>query len=220
MKEDKELSEKQSSCKKCGKCCLKGGPSFHHEDRDLIDKGVIPGKNLYTIRAGELAFDNIAEEVLPSKFDIVKIKGVGNTWTCVFFDIKKNICTIYENRPAECRALKCWDTKEITSIYSENRLLRKDLLGSITGLWEMIEEHNEKCSFFRIVEIIEKEDSFDEIIDIIKYDLSLRKLLVEKKMAQEDMLDFLFGRPIYKTISGYGVEIIQQGSEYKIKRIP
>ena len=215
------MSEKQNSCKCCGKCCLKGGPSFHQNDTHLINKGIIPAKNLYTIRPGELTFDNIQNKILPTKTDIIKIKGVGNSWTCVFFDIKQNTCTIYKNRPMECRILKCWDTKEISNFYSKNRVSRKDFLQNIDGLWEVIEDHNKKCSFFRIMEISHNSnnDSFDEILESIKYDINLRKMLIEKKMVNKNIIDFIIGRPIYKTISKYRLEIIQKAGKYEIRKI-
>ena len=37
-----------SECMRCGTCCKKGGPSFHHADKTLIEAGVIESKYLYT----------------------------------------------------------------------------------------------------------------------------------------------------------------------------
>ena len=128
-----------SECARCGTCCIKGGPSFHHEDKELIDKGIILSKFLYTIREGELSYDNVKECLLPAASDIIKIKGQKDSWTCAFFN--ENECTIYDNRPLECRLLTCWDTREIEKVYSKNRLTRKDLLSAVEGLWDLIEEH-------------------------------------------------------------------------------
>ena len=48
-----------SECVRCGTCCGKGGPAFHHEDKMLIEQGIILSKHLYTIRAGEPVYDNV-----------------------------------------------------------------------------------------------------------------------------------------------------------------
>jgi len=40
---------------------------------------------------------------------------------------------------------------------------------------------------------------------MIQYDNSLRKLLIEKMAMIPEMLDFLLGRPLSKTISMYGL---------------
>ncbi|MGD9193367.1 MAG: hypothetical protein PVH58_15695, partial [Desulfobacterales bacterium] len=63
-----------NECMRCGTCCEKGGPSFHHDDRMLIEKGIILSKNLYTIRRGELAYDNVQGCLRAVESDIIKIK--------------------------------------------------------------------------------------------------------------------------------------------------
>lgn len=201
-----------SGCKRCGTCCKKGGPSFHLEDKELIEEGIISSKFLYTIRKGEIAFDNVKERLVPVTSDIIKIKGIKNSWTCTFFDEKENGCSIYENRPIECRALKCWDTREIEQIYSKNRLTRKDLLSEIKGLWSLIEDHQSRCSYEKIKRFVDdlngdkKDAAVEGINDIIQYDTHLRPLVVKKGSIDPDMLDFLFGRPLTETIKMFNIK--------------
>lgn len=120
---DTTKSPSVSECIRCGSCCKKGGPSFHKADKHLIEKGIIQLKYLYTIREGELAYDNVRQCLIAPEGDIIKIKEDKNSRACVFFEERGNRCGIYENRPEECRALKCWDTREIEAIYSKNRSL-------------------------------------------------------------------------------------------------
>jgi len=154
IKSDNSISE----CKRCGTCCKKGGPCFHIEDKKLIEKGVIPIKYLYTIREGELAYDNIKGCLVPVTSDLIKIKGQNDSWECVFFNENENSCKIYDKRPVECRVLKCWDTREIELIYSENRLTRKDLVYKVEGLWDLIEEHQSRCSYDKIKHFVKELD--------------------------------------------------------------
>ena len=139
-----------TECIRCGTCCKKGGPSFHLEDKMLIEKGIILLKYLYTIREGEMTYDNIKECLVPAASDIIKIKGHKDSLACVFFDENENECTIYDNRPLECRVLKCWDTREIEEVYSKNRLTRKDFIVTIEGLWDLIEDHQARCSYEKL----------------------------------------------------------------------
>ena len=118
---------------RCGTCCKKGGPTFHHADKTLIEAGVIESKYLYTIRKGEMAYDNVKQCLEPVSSDVIKIKGKNESQTCIFFNEPQSVCTIYENRPTECRALKCWDTKALEGLYAKKRLTRKDLLSEIEG---------------------------------------------------------------------------------------
>jgi Fe-S-cluster containining protein len=211
-----------TECIRCGTCCKKGGPSFHLEDKVLIEKGIILSKYLYTIREDELCYDNVKESILPAASDIIKIKGQKDSITCIFFNEKENGCTIYDNRPLECRALKCWDTREIERIYSKNRLTRKDLISTIEGLWDLVEDHQRRCSYETLKFFIDalnkdkKDEALKGIFDIIEYDAQIRELVVQKGDLDPEMTDFIFGRPITETIRMYGFKIIKQDDNYRL----
>jgi len=216
------MSKVITECIRCGTCCKKGGPSFHLEDKVLIEKGIILSKYLYTIREDELCYDNVKESILPAASDIIKIKGQKDSMTCIFFNEEENECTIYANRPLECRALKCWDTREIEKIYSKNRLTRKDLISTIEGLWDLIEDHQNQCSYETLKLFIDalnkdkKDEVLNGIFDIIKLDAKIRELVVQKGGLDPDMTDFIFGRPITETIRIYGFKIIKQNDNYRL----
>jgi Fe-S-cluster containining protein len=209
-----------TECRRCGTCCKKGGPSFHIEDKVLVEKGIILSKHLYTIRKGERSFDNVKGCILPASTDIIKIKGRKGSWTCVFFDEKNNECTIYDTRPMECRVLKCWDTREIEKIYAKNRLTRKDLISSIEGLWDLVEDHQKQCAYDLLTIFVDalnkdkKDVALIGILEIIEHDKKIRELVVRKAGLESDLTDFLFGRPITETIKMYGLKIEKDGERY------
>lgn len=214
---------KQFNCIQCGTCCKKGGPSFHLEDKNLIEKGIILSKHIYTIRKGEPVFDNVQCRLLTATTDIIKIKGGKNSWTCIFFNEDDNNCKIYKNRPIECRALKCWDTEKLERIYSKNRLTRKDLLSKIKDLWNLIEDHQARCSYKKIKGFVrelntdKRNKAIEGILDIIQYDIHLRPLLAEKAGINPNMIDFLFGRPLTETIKMYDLQVKCEGDRYYLK---
>ena len=202
-------------CRRCGTCCRKGGPSLHLEDRHLVDRGRIPISRLYTIRKGEPALDNVAGRVIPVEDDLIKIKGAGNTWVCVFYDDVLKGCAVYDDRPMECRVLKCWDTGGIESVYRSNRMTREDLLGGIEGLWDMISEHQDRCRYDEVRALlpgVREQDpaSVRKLQEMILYDLNLRNLVAEKGLASMEMTDFLFGRPLADTLKPMGVVIVDK----------
>jgi Fe-S-cluster containining protein len=213
MTDSKSTHIKQNAriteCIRCGTCCKKGGPSFHLADKHLIDKGIILSKYLFTIRKGELAYDNVREELLPLSSELIKIKGKNDSSTCIFFNEREKKCEIYQNRPVECKTLKCWDTREIEKIYSKNRLTRKDLLFDIEGLWKLVKDHQSRCSYEKIKKILQKQDNsknaiLKEILEMIRYDTQIRHLVVKKGGMDSEILDFLFGRPLAATIKPFG----------------
>ena len=214
-----------NGCMRCGACCEKGGPSFHHDDRMLIEKGNILSKYLYTIRKGELAYDNVQGCLRAVESDIIKIKGKGDGWICLFFDEEKKACMIYPERPLECRALRCWDTREIEQIYASNRLTREDLVSDIEGLWELVRDHQVRCDYKKIQKLIDdlistnSPSSYRKLLEIVRYDAEMRKLVISQGGLEEDMLDFLFGRPLTKTLRNYGFKVQQIGKKIGLVRV-
>jgi len=206
-------------CKRCGTCCKKGGPSFHQADKALIETGVIPSRCLYTIRKGEMAYDNVRQCLEPVKSDIIKIKGKGDSWTCLFFDEAQDACSIYESRPIECRALKCWDTAELEALYTRKRLKRKDLIADIEGLWDLIKDHQERCNYdtvHALVKAINSDGAGDsrlKLAALIQFDIEIRQLVVSRGGLDADMLDFLFGRPLHRTLKNFGLRVLQKGKK-------
>lgn len=218
-----------AECIRCGTCCEKGGPGFHENDRSLIDSGIIPSRCLFTIRKGEFAYDNVRGSLVPVASDIIKIKSKEDTWTCIFFDEEAGQCSIYEDRPLECRALKCWDTHELERMYTKRRLSREDLLADVEGLWDLIKDHQERCDYEKIRDLITKlelgrnEACRRELAEIIKFDIEIRNLAVSRGGLDEEMLEFLFGRPLTKTLPNYGIKVQQRGEKVilvpKVKKI-
>lgn len=208
-----------AECQRCGTCCKKGGPAFHHADKSLIDEGVIHSKYLFTIREGELAFDNIRQCLELVRTDIIKIKRKKDSLTCIFFNERQSACTIYENRPLECRALKCWDTKALEELYAKKRLTRKDLISEIEGLWSLIKDHQERCNYEtiqRLVNAIKRnrdEDAREKLVEIIQFDTEIRELVVSKADLKAEILDFLFGRPLIETLRNFGLKVQTKGKK-------
>ncbi|MEJ2731746.1 MAG: YkgJ family cysteine cluster protein [Deltaproteobacteria bacterium] len=202
-----------SECRRCGTCCRKGGPSFHYADKALIEKGVIHSKYLYTIRKGEVAYDNVRQCLETVGSDVIKLKGKGRSRACIFFDEKQNACTIYDNRPIECRALKCWDTKAIEDLYAQNRLKREDLIADIEGLWGLVKDHQARCSYESIHKLVDTinsdrgDDARQKLAEIIQFDTEIRKLVVSRGGLEVEMLDFLFGRPLKQTLKNFGLKV-------------
>ena len=198
-----------TECKRCGTCCKKGSPSFHIEDRALIEDGFIPAKYLYTIREGEPVRDNISERIVYAPSDIIKIKGQKNGWTCFYYDETEKRCAVYEYRPLECKLLKCRDTREIERIFGKNLLTRKEIISTVGGLWELIIEHDQRCSYKEITGLIKETGSRkrgrlpEKAAELIEYDNTIRELVVKKGQLDSELLDFLFGRPLSVTMKHF-----------------
>ncbi len=208
-----EETAKRQTCAQCGTCCEKGGPALHHEDWHLVEKGVIPLSHLYTLRAGEMAHNNVRGTLEPVPTDVIKIKKKNNTSACIYLDDEQKNCTIYNHRPVECRTLKCWDTRDIEKLYAKDRLDRKTILQGKPEFWDLVQDHQQRCDYGRLEKLIGQletehhEEALKTLSEIILYDRNIRTLLVEKTSIDPDICDFLFGRPLTTTLKGYGVKL-------------
>ncbi len=228
MKTTPSSEENLETCRRCGECCQRGGPAFHRIDRPLIEKGLIPAACLYTIRPGEPVHDNVAGRLAFAEADIIKIRGRGDGWTCCFLSEDDQNCRIYADRPEECRRMQCWDTREIEALYRQERLSRRDLLGGVEGLWDVIAHHEERCSYHRLQELgpqlveagEDREQAMTAIRDMVRYDESLRQLMVEQGQARADMLDFLLGRPLTETLAGFHIRVAREDNRIQLTYSP
>ena len=215
-----------AGCRRCGICCRKGGPALHVQDIELVRSGIIGLESLFTIRAGERVRDNVRDRVVPLTAEIVKVRGRGDAWTCVFYDGDDRGCRIYAHRPLECRILACWNPSELERVYERGRITREDLIGSIRGLWDLVQTHEERCSQRKLAAMIARLQTppdpsrTDAICRCIAYDRHLRRLTVEKSGISPSLLDFLFGRPLQETVKAYGFTVIEGEDQIRLHFSP
>ncbi|MCB9481052.1 MAG: YkgJ family cysteine cluster protein [Desulfobacteraceae bacterium] len=193
-------------CKKCGKCCEKSGPTLHIEDKYLVVQGKIPPSDLVTLRKGEKALDPKTGEKIILENEIIKIKGKNKTWSCIYLDEDSKLCSIYDSRPVECRLLKCWDIKSIVSLMNKNLLTRELVFQKIPALSDLIKEHDQKCSYKEIRDLLNEIENqtnnkaLEKLKEIILFDINIREIVSEKQKAASFMLDLIFGRSLITTM--------------------
>ncbi len=209
-----------NKCKRCGTCCKNGGPALHVEDMPLLTAGYLATDKLITIRRGEPVFSPLTNKIEPAAMELVKLAGVGNSWVCCFYQDGDSACGIYKHRPLECRILKCWDTAELTKMIFQNTISRADIIGTTKivcvgkdhAINEMINRHEQECPYEKLQlasEMKEKRESIAINVcrQIINNDLAIRQEAVrifDLSLAQEL---FYFGRPMFKSLSFFGLEI-------------
>jgi Fe-S-cluster containining protein len=205
----------QTECRRCGTCCRKGGPALHLDDQKLVETGIIPLSDLFTIRQGEPALDNIDNTIAPAVTDIIMIKGLpDNRPQCRYYDYDTKGCRIYDRRPLECRALNCRDTREIERIYSLRRLTRRHLLSNVEGLWTLVQDHQSRCDYGCVAELAADlkrphtaREAAESLLELIRFDDELRILTAERSSIDSQILPFLFGRPLSSTIGMFRLRL-------------
>ncbi len=208
------MAETTSQCKQCGTCCRKGGPALHQEDRDILRAGQIELKHLVTIRKGEMAFSPLTDTPQATDRELIKTAGRGSNWTCCFFDEQTNTCTIYENRPLECRLLQCWDTAPLKAVINKDILARTDIIGPDDPILEFIKAHEQACPCSRVTSLAADlsdpaagESILAELTELVRLDLQIRARAVAAFDIPVAVELFYFGRPLFVLLSPYGIGI-------------
>lgn len=210
------MTKLKESCDCCGTCCRKGGPALHKEDYSLLQKNIISPGSLITLRKGEYAHQPMSDTPKPLQQELIKIRGRGGDWCCLFFDNEKSVCTIYDQRPIACRLLKCWDPEDILAITEKNLLQRLDLIPEEFPLRELIIKHESECSVTKVNSLVEKlretkeqKAILDELSGLVNVDLKVREYAaVTYKLSLESEM-FYLGRPLFQLLHAFNITVTE-----------
>lgn len=143
--------------------------------------------------------------VLPH--ELVKLRGQYGSWACIFYDESKG-CTIYENRPLECRVLTCWDEGPITGLFLQDLLSRESLIPTGSILSEIMEAYDRAFPTRTVFGLLRSlaEPSHPpsisaELEQLSRADETFRQTAVSSLGIPEDSLPFFFGRPIAEILA-------------------
>lgn len=215
------------TCRRCGRCCEQGGPALHREDLALVESGVLPLESLFTIRRGETVRDNVRGTLETAVEEIVKVRGSGGRWRCTFYDAPRRRCGVYANRPLECRLLQCADPEPLAAVYRRGRLRRRDVLDGLPELLELAEDHDRRCGYERMADRVARAAEGGQgspeaaaIREAVAYDRHLRAVLTERGGMKPERLDFLLGRPLTETLSGFDLTVRVRGDRVVLTPAP
>ena len=199
-------------CSCCGTCCQKGPPGLHLQDVPLYRDGVLRRSSLLTLRKGEWVRDNVAGRIVTLSREMVRVRSASDSTACLMLQ-QGNHCLIYTRRPAECRALKCWDPRELQELYQRDRAERLDLIPSDSGLARIVREHEEAVSLPLVQELVQavrrhgEKDCLDRLGGLLEADRRFRDLLRDRAGAGENELEFILGRPLEEYLASLGLEV-------------
>jgi Fe-S-cluster containining protein len=212
--------KKKSSCDRCGNCCSTSSPSLMKEDIGLFISGLLSDENTYTIREGEIIRSNDGN-LYESFMELIKIREKENSTTCIFYN---KGCTIYDSRPVQCREFNCWETHQIKEGIEKIALKRADLFNQVDFIMEAIKRHDEKCSYKRLSDTLERlkngiEEAVEDIIDMLQYDINLRELLMKKFNLKPHSMDLILGRALSDRLIEFGLKVVKDDEGYILQSI-
>jgi Fe-S-cluster containining protein len=206
------------TCVMCGECCRHSSPTLGQEDLELLREEKLPWAELVTLREGEPARSPFTGEPFYLPEERIKVREQPGTSACVFLGANDE-CTIYADRPIQCRAQACWDPDAVRHIIEEPALTRREVFANVPPLLELIAEHDRRCSFERMRELFEelKESAganIDAVIDLLAFDEHVRQFAVDQLPLPAEALGVLFGRPLAERVRlfGFTVEVAADGT--------
>lgn len=199
-------------CRRCGTCCRKGGPVLRREDLPLVRQGRIRHDQLVAIRIGEQGCNPASGRLEPVPVELLKVRGQGNGWTCLFFTEDGNSCAIHAQRPMTCRLLACWQPEALLATIYQETLQRRDLLNPSDPLLAYIDRQEQECPVSEFNSLLARIAAAGEEADLaplarlLRDDLALRSDFAGKTGLSLAMELFVLGRPFFSQLAGSGVE--------------
>ena len=209
-----QIEKERTHCIRCGECCLAAGPTLQKTDLPLFFDRVLKKVQLYTIRKGELVRDNIHDALKFADQELIKLKELETGKGCILYDGAKNACTIYDERPSQCRAFACWDDGAFNAVFSGAKATREDLIRD-PNLLRLITAHEKTCDYQVISDYVkqirqEGDAAIVAVLKILQYDQKIRLLTKDKLGIDTLEIDLLYGRPLTKTIFMFGLKVVPE----------
>ncbi len=200
------------ACVQCGECCRMGSPVLHLEDLPLLKSGKIPWDRLITLRRGEPARSPFDERPFVLPEERIKVREKEGARECVFFNGETDLCSIYSERPLQCRAQACWDPMPARDTAELPFLLRKHIFEDVDLLLEMIAEHENRCSFSALSEAFEKlnrssGENVQEVLGLLSFEEHFRQFVSEKFNIPAQNMELLFGRSFAEMTNLFGFRV-------------
>jgi Fe-S-cluster containining protein len=216
---EQSTTEVMPVCVRCGTCCKEGSPALYEDDLELLRDERIPWERLYTLRKGEPARSPYTGEIFYLPEELIKIRENAESSQCSLFGQSDSSCTIYDERPVQCRAQACWDRSDLHEQAKSEHLTRRDIFKRVDTILTLLDEHDRRCSFEQLRNAFEelKESqgkNVDGVIEILAFDDHFRDFLVEKLNLPRNTLDLVCGRPLADRVRlfGFRVESASDGS--------
>jgi Fe-S-cluster containining protein len=209
---DINLKEMFPICVSCGDCCRDGSPTLLEDDMELLGDERIGWHKLITLRKGEPGFSPFANKPVYLHAEMIKIRQKEGTSECIFFDDSDESCTIYDDRPTQCRVQACWDPQVAKQVAELPLLSRRKMLDGVEPMLALIDEHEKRCSFGAMRELFEdlkntEGENVDDVLALLAFDDHVRQFARELLDVPEGVLELLFGRPLADRVKLFGFRV-------------
>ncbi len=221
------LHEVLPVCVQCGDCCRKGSPTLQLEDLDLLRDNRIRSDQLFTLRHGEPVSSPFKDRVFPLEGERIKLRERPETRECIFFSDETDSCTIYADRPVQCRAQACWDPGPAMEAAKQPFLTRRDIFEGVDILLEIMAEHDRRCPFSGLNDVFTrlaetKGENIEEVLRLLAFENHFRDFISSKLDIPAGSLDLILGRSFACLVQLFGFKIVidTEGNHCLVPDVP
>lgn len=102
-KEGFDFAFAPTGCEACGgNCCIGESGNIWISKQEIVNLSIHLNIGL------DKLFDNFLEK-RGYKYSIKEVQLAKDNYACIFFDMEKRGCSVYEARPIQCRTFPFWD---------------------------------------------------------------------------------------------------------------
>lgn len=212
---DQAVHDILPTCVQCGECCRKGSPTLHVEDLELLKQGKLPWAQLVSLRQGEPVRSPLEQKVFFLLDERIKVREKPGAQECIFLESSTDRCSIYTDRPLQCRAQACWDASEAEELSKQAYLTRRDIFADVEVLQDIIAQHHQRCSFAKLQDAVKRieedgENAADELVELLAYEDHFRNFFSQQFNIPEENLDLVFGRSFADLVSIFGLRVVKE----------
>ncbi len=157
--------------------------------------------HLVCVRAGELVWDPRLQGLHPTPTEMLKVRGQADGWSCHFFDPASRSCSCYTHRPAECRALACWNTAAILEVMEMPPLTRAAIVVPGSALAQVIAEHEASYPAAQTVAQAMNPATQGLALETARRERYFRAVLAERLGVEDTALWPYLGRPLAMVVA-------------------
>ena len=209
---DLNLKEMFPICVSCGDCCREGSPTLIEDDLELLGDDGIRWDQLVTLRKGEPAFSPFSKAPLYLDVEMIKVRQKDGSSACLLLDNGDDTCSIYADRPTQCRVQACWDPQLAKQLAELPPLSRHKILAGVEPVLALIDEHDRRCSFGTMRELFEElkkteGKNVEDVEGLLAFDDHVRQFAREQLNVPDDALELFFGRPLSDRVKLFGFRV-------------
>lgn len=207
-----EALAQAARCLGCATCCLTSSPTLYAEDLPRLGAAKLGWEHLVTLRAGEKVHSVRLGRLQTLEHELIKLREQGGA--CAW--LGERGCSIYENRPLQCRWLECWSGRHAGQLWERPRLGRKEILAEDAIALALAKEYEVKLPAAGLHQALAgaaggEKSAVEQALVFLELDHRLRTGISERYGYSSQALHLILGRPALEVAANYGLELALEG---------